>query len=167
MASCCDYIVCPHSVNFVHLTCRCEMSCMSGNTDCGGPKFCILNTDTYVGKIMKKLPKSPQRFIFSENWSYAIITQNIHKQFNANYLKTHLICRVQTFRTIAFAPFNKIFRINTPIFLVICNKETKAKHHSLYHRSRHYINITHSPASILNSENMVFSKAKLLYCRSL
>ena len=61
MASCCDYIICAHSVNFVHLTCQCEMSCMSGNTDCGGPKFCILNTDTYVGKVMKiNAKKSPK-----------------------------------------------------------------------------------------------------------
>ena len=51
-----------HSVNFVHLNCRCEMSCMSGNTDCGGPNFCILNTATYVGKIMKTnfAKKSPK-----------------------------------------------------------------------------------------------------------
>ena len=55
MASCCDYIICVHSVNFVHLTCRCEMSCMSGNTDCGGPKFCILNTDTCGQNCEKKL----------------------------------------------------------------------------------------------------------------
>ena len=63
MASCCNYIICAHSVNFVHLTCRCEMSGMSGNTACGGPKFCILNTDTYVDKIMKKnffAKKSPK-----------------------------------------------------------------------------------------------------------
>ena len=36
---------------------------MSGNTDCGGAKFCILNTDTYVGKIMKNFlfaKKSPK-----------------------------------------------------------------------------------------------------------
>ena len=62
MASCCDYIICAHSVNYVLLTCRCEMSCMSGNTGCGGPKFCILNTDIYVGKIMKIVfaKKSPK-----------------------------------------------------------------------------------------------------------
>ena len=81
IASCCDYIICAHSVNFVHLTCRCEMSCMSGSTDCGGPKICTLNTDTYVGKIMKLfLPKSPRRLIFSENWSYTYLKNEFSSQ---------------------------------------------------------------------------------------
>ena len=40
------------------------MSCMFGNTDYGGPKFCILITDTYVGNIMEKIAKKSPKVDF-------------------------------------------------------------------------------------------------------